>query len=188
MLEHRDIARAVVELLLRPKQLEGPLRSLIIIERQLPAQRDQFVAAIFGKPYHAALVERIVRRCAVSQHRDDPSQHRHVDARLEDQRGMFHEQRAHGFQRDAWRCPGRRITRRDFPGIGEACLERWPGLPVDEYDLMTRFGQIIGRRHADDAGTQHDHSHAAFPSGAWRIRPFSMMKRVCRLPRPVRIS
>src|SRR3546814_17412695 len=74
--QHRDVARARIELFLGTEELQRALRALVIVETELAAQRDQLVAAIFGEPHHAALVERIARRGTVAQHRERPAQHR----------------------------------------------------------------------------------------------------------------
>src|SRR3546814_19291991 len=56
--QHRDVARARIELFLGTEELQRALRALVIVETELAAQREQTVAAIFGEPHHAAQIGR----------------------------------------------------------------------------------------------------------------------------------
>src|SRR5690606_7394732 len=59
----------------------------------------------------------------------------------------------------ARRGPGGGIARRYLARVGEACFARRPGLPLDDGDIMPRFGEIPRRRHPDDASAQNRNFH-----------------------------
>jgi hypothetical protein len=62
-----------VELLLRAEQLQRALHALVVLDAGVGAQRLQAIAAVFGQPHHAALVDLVAGLRAVAQHRRSPS-------------------------------------------------------------------------------------------------------------------
>lgn len=45
------------------------------------------------------------------------------------------------------------------PGVGEAGLEGGRALAVNDRDFVAGAGELVGRGHADDAGTENQHLH-----------------------------
>ena len=148
LLQHLDVAADAVELLLRAEQLQRALAALVIGDAGRRAQLAQPVAAVFGDRHHARLVDRIARRGAVAQHLEHPRPHLRIEARADDQRAVAHQQPFDRLHRHARTGPGRGIAGRDLAGIGEAGLQRRPGLAVDDGDLVAGLGEIMrgGRR------------------------------------------
>ncbi|MNX75849.1 hypothetical protein D3C86_1073380 [compost metagenome] len=143
-----------VQLLLRAEQLQGALGAVVVLQAQLGVQRGLHLLAIVGQTHHPRLVQRIAGRGAVPQQGQQPAHGGDIDLRLQNQRGVAHEQPLDRLGRDAGRGPGRGIAGRNLARIGEAGLQRRAALAVDHRDLVAGLGQIVGRRHPDDAGAQ----------------------------------
>ena len=62
VLQHGDVFRGAVELLLRAEHLQRAAGAAFVLDAGVGAQRLQAVAAVFGEAHHAALVDRIARR------------------------------------------------------------------------------------------------------------------------------
>src|SRR3546814_6011393 len=90
--EHVDVRADAVELALLAKQLEGAAGALVVAYAGRLAQDVEFVAAMLRQADHPLLVDPIGPRRAVRQHGRDPSQHGKVRPRLDDQRGVPHQQ------------------------------------------------------------------------------------------------
>jgi hypothetical protein len=86
-----------------------------------------------------------------------------IEERADHQWAVFHQQPFDGLDRDPRAGPGRGITGRDFPGIGEAGFEARARLAVDDFDLVPGFSQIPSRGDADDAAPKHQHFHRYAP-------------------------
>ncbi|MNC43717.1 hypothetical protein D3C75_925920 [compost metagenome] len=130
------------------------MRAVVVFQAQLHVQGGLNLLAVFGQAHHPRLVQRIAGRGAVAQQGQQPAHGGDVRMRVQDQRGVAHEQPLDRLGRDARRGPGRGIAGRNLAGVGEAGLQRRAALAVDHRDLVAGLGQIVGRRHANDAGAQ----------------------------------
>ena len=143
-----------VQLFLRAEQLQRALGAVVVLKAQLLVQRRLHHLAVFGQTHHPRLVQRIAGRGAVAQQGQQPAHGRHVQMRMQNQRGVTHEQPLDRLGRDAGRGPGRGVAGRDLARIGEAGLQRRAALAVDDDDLVPLTGQVVGGGHADDAGAE----------------------------------
>src|SRR3546814_3012047 len=112
------------------KQLEGAAGALVVAYAGRLAQDVEFVAAMLRQADHPLLVDPIGPRRAVRQHGRDPSPHGKVRPRLDDQRGVPHQQPADRLPGNGRRGPGRGITWRTSAGVGETSFARRPLLSV----------------------------------------------------------
>src|SRR5690554_1469536 len=119
-----------VELLLLAEKLQQAAGVLIIGNALFLAQRPQYVAAVLGDPDHAPLVQGIARAGAVTQHGRHPPPCLQIYPGADDQRRVLHEHPLDRLLRDARRCPGGRIARRDLAGVREAGFQRRATLTV----------------------------------------------------------
>ena len=159
VLQHGDVLRGAVELLLRAEHLQRAAGAAFVIDAGVRAQRLQAVAAVFGEAHHAALVDRIALLRAVLQHLPHPLQLERGAVEADRERRVLLEHPLDGLQRHARRRPWRRVARRNLAGIGEARFERGAGFTVDHRDFVARAGEVIGARDADDAASQNDDTH-----------------------------
>ena len=158
-LQHRDVGRRRIELLLRAKQLQGALHALVVGDPGIATELAQAVAAVLGQPQHPALVDVVARRGAVAQHPEAPANQLAIEPGPDHQRAMPHQQPADRLQRHAGAGPRRRIAGRHLAGIGKARLEPGRRLALDDRDLVAGARQLIGGRDADDAAAQNQHPH-----------------------------
>ncbi len=157
--QDRDVLRRAVELLLGAEQLQRAEAALVVSDAGVGAQRAQAVAAVFGQPDHAVLVDLVARRGAVAQHRQAPAPHRRIDLGPDHQRPVAHEGPFERLDRNPRRRPRRGIAGRNLAGIGVAGLQSRARLPVDNRDLMAGLGEVVGQGDADDAAAKNEHFH-----------------------------
>ena len=137
LLQYRDIAGRVFELLVGAEKLQRAALPAFILDTGALAQRLQAVAAVLRQAHHTSFVFHIVASVAVAQHLPHPFQLERRAIQPNSQRRVALEHPLNRLQRYARRRPRRSVAGRDLPGVSGAGLFGRPRLTIDNRHFMS---------------------------------------------------
>ena len=137
---------------------EEALRTLEI-EVQPRRQLLQPLAAEVGEAVHAGPIGAVDLRPAGAPPAPGPAERRGVERAGDPHRRVRGEEMARDLGRHARRRPGRDVAGRDQAGVGEAATRGDRAATLEHRHLVAVDGELVGRRHADHAGTDDGDAH-----------------------------
>ncbi len=140
-------------------EVQDALHALLVLDAGVRPQLLQGLAAVGAQAHDLLDVVARARGRAVAQEGQAPEPLAHVGAQAEQQGGVLPAQPAQQLQRCAGVGPGLGMADRDLPAVGEAGFGAGRGLAVDDGHFMTEGLQIVGRRGADQTGSENDDAH-----------------------------
>jgi hypothetical protein len=147
------------KLLLGAEELQHAAGAVVEGDVRVRYELSEARLAVMGDALHARLVARETLGAAVAQEARQPAPLVRIEPRPQHDRRVAREQPACDLERQSRRRPRTGKSRADAAGIGEARFQRRAALAVDNDDLVSGPGEIVGAARSDHARAEHHHAH-----------------------------